>query len=176
MGQSNYRQLGEVIDLVEQMLNQHGDSLAQPVAEIIEGCFREYGLHLDGLESKDIAALKKRIGDLRGMQRNLARDLEGTDSTKAALLRDREQKLLMREEAQERKGEDRIHQMINAAQERLLAHKQQLDSIVAQDQDKLRELAEEMREGKDELYTENTTTVETLYENAKTALERQLDN
>jgi len=65
--------------------------MAQPVSEIIEGCFREYGLHLDGLERKDFSALKKRVGELRGMSKNLARDLEGADNSKAALLREREQ-------------------------------------------------------------------------------------
>ena len=82
MGQAGNRQLQEVIDLITQMSNHHSDSMSQPVGEIIEGCFREYGLHLEGLEKKDYAALKKRIGELRGMQKNLARDLETADNNR----------------------------------------------------------------------------------------------
>lgn len=67
LGQAGNRQLCEIIDLVEQMTNHHSDSLSQPVGEIIEGCFREYGQHLEGLEKADFAGLKKRIGELRGM-------------------------------------------------------------------------------------------------------------
>ena len=79
MGQANYRQLEEVLDLVRQMTNQHSDSLEQPVAEIIEGCFKEYAKHLDDLERTDMQSLKKRLGEMKGMLRNLAKDLEGAD-------------------------------------------------------------------------------------------------
>lgn len=163
MGRANYRQLEEVLDLIRQMTNQHNDSLDQPTAQIIEGCFREYANHLDDLERTDIASLKRRIGEMRGMKKNLANDLEGCDMHKTALLKEREQVLKMQDESQSRRGDDRIRQMINATSQRLLQHKQQLDAIVAHDQDKLRELAEELKYGKDDLYNDNATTVETLY-------------
>jgi len=65
--------------------------------------------------------------------------------------------------------------MIRGAQERILSHKQQLDSIVAQDKERLQQLADEIKMGKDELYTENTTTVETLYVETKATLDKQLE-
>ena len=89
LGQANYRQLEEVLELVRQMTNQHSDSLDQPMGEIIEGCFKEYAKHLDDLET-DMAALKKRLGEMKGMQRNLTRDLEEADQKKAVYLRERE--------------------------------------------------------------------------------------
>ena len=81
----------------------------------------------------------------------------------------------MREENDQRRGEQRIHQTIRGAQDRLLAHKQQLESIVAQDQDRLRELAEEIKQGKDELYNDNAAKIDTLYEESKAAQEIQLN-
>lgn len=120
MGQANYRQLEEVMELVRQMSNQHGDSLEQPANEIIEGCFKEYARHLDDLEKTDLAALKRRIGEMRGMQRNLQKDLEGSDQTKAVLLREREAALRKQEEDYERRDGDRIRSQITAVKNRLL--------------------------------------------------------
>ena len=175
MGQASNRQMGEVIDLIDQMTNHHSDSLAQPIGEIIEGCFREYGLHLEGLEKKDFAALKKRVGELKGMQKNLARDLEGADTGRQMLLREREEALIMRDEAAQNKGEMRIHQQIRNNQDRLLQHKQALESLVAFDKERLQETADEIKKGKDELYNENAQNVDSLYVEAKTALDTQLE-
>ena len=49
-----------------------------------------YGVHLKDLLAKDVASLKKRIGELGGMSKNLAKDLKETDRTKKALLHERE--------------------------------------------------------------------------------------
>ena len=43
----------------------------------------------------DISALKKRMGELKGMQNNLAKDLQETDRSKLILVREREQLLKM---------------------------------------------------------------------------------
>ena len=84
--------------------------------EIIAACFTTYGEHLDTLERKDIAALKKRIGELRGMQNNLAKDLQESDRQKAALLREREQLLFTTNNPNQRRGEDRLRLRVMDAQ------------------------------------------------------------
>ena len=61
--------------MVEQMAAHHENSLNQVSGDIIEQSFIEYGESLDELELKDINALKKRVGELKGMQKNLGRDL-----------------------------------------------------------------------------------------------------
>ena len=66
------------------MTLQHGDSLAQEVGHVIDGCFKEYGDHLEGLEKKDLDALKRRIGELKGMQKNIAMDLEHSEQSRKA--------------------------------------------------------------------------------------------
>ena len=62
------------------MINQHKESLEKPAGEMITNCFEEYGHTIDRMEQKDIKALKMRVGELKGMQKNLARDLEGSDN------------------------------------------------------------------------------------------------
>jgi len=57
------------------MIAHHKASLDQPIEEIIEGCFKHYADHLDGLEKTDVVALKRRVGELKGMQNGLAKDL-----------------------------------------------------------------------------------------------------
>ena len=47
----------EILDLVESISKHHGDSLEQPVGDIIAACFQRYGEHLDQLEGKDKTAL-----------------------------------------------------------------------------------------------------------------------
>ena len=66
------------------MTLQHSDSLAQEVGHVIDGCFKEYGHHLEGLEKKDLDALKRRIGELKGMQKNIAMDLEHSEQSRKA--------------------------------------------------------------------------------------------
>ena len=149
LGQANYRQLEEVLELARQMTNQHGDSLDQPMGEIIEGCFKEYAKHLDDLEKTDMAALKKRLGEMKGMQRNLTRDLDEADQKKAVYLREREAALQHHEDTQARRGEDKIRQQIRVLQERLLHHQQSLEAIVAAEGDRMKATAEECKLGKD---------------------------
>lgn len=77
--QSKKRLIEEVLALVAKMQEHHQVSMEKPVDEVIAACFKSYGVHLEDLEKKDIAALKKRIGDLNGMKNNLARDLREAD-------------------------------------------------------------------------------------------------
>jgi chemotaxis regulatin CheY-phosphate phosphatase CheZ len=77
--QSKKRMIEEVLALVAKMQEHHQDSMEKPVDEVIAACFKAYGFHLEDLEKKDIAALKKRIGDLNGMKNNLVRDLREAD-------------------------------------------------------------------------------------------------
>lgn len=102
--QSKKRQIEEVLALVAKMHEQHSDSMEQPADEVIGACFKAYGLHLEDLEKRDIQALKKRIGDLKGMQNNLARDLREADAAKTSLLHDREQDLVANNNPGERRG------------------------------------------------------------------------
>lgn len=74
-GQSQRKEIQEILDLMEQMRAHHENSLHQVSGDIIEQSFIEYGESLDELELKDINSLKKRVGELKGMQKNLARDL-----------------------------------------------------------------------------------------------------
>ena len=90
------------------MIAHHKVSLEQPVEEIIEGCFKDYADHLDGLEKLDISALKKRMGELKGMQNNLAKDLQETDRSKLILLREREQLLKMSGYSMQKRADDRL--------------------------------------------------------------------
>ena len=53
-------------------------------------------------------ALKQRIGNLKGMQNNLLRDLRDTDAHKANLLQDREQDLIANNNPGERCGGGRM--------------------------------------------------------------------
>ena len=93
-GQSKRRLIEEVLALVQKMQQQHTDSLEMPCSEVIEACFEAYGLHLEDLEKRDIHSLKRRIGELKGMQSNMARDLREADAIKTSLLQDREQDLI----------------------------------------------------------------------------------
>ena len=54
LGQANNRQINEVLALVTQMAGHHGDSLAQPIAHIIESSFKDYSALLVSLEMKDL--------------------------------------------------------------------------------------------------------------------------
>ena len=116
LGQAHRREIQEILDLVKQMATHHEDSLAQPAGEIIDQCFIEYGEHLEGLEKKDINALRKRVGELKGMQKNLARDLQDADSSKINLLRGRERIVVQNNEP--RRKDDRLRQNIMANQQR----------------------------------------------------------
>ena len=49
-----------------------------------------YSVKLEELESKDIMSLKKRIGELKGMEKGLKRDLQEADLTRTAIIRGRE--------------------------------------------------------------------------------------
>ena len=53
-------------------------------------------------------ALKQRIGNLKGVQNNLLRDLRDTDAHKANLLQDREQDLIANNNPGERRGGGRM--------------------------------------------------------------------
>ena len=64
-------------------------------------------MHLEDLEKKDIASLKKRIGELKGMGNNLAKDLSETDRTKKTLLHEREQDLIPNNNPGERRNDTR---------------------------------------------------------------------
>lgn len=68
------------------MEQHHKDSLEKPSEDILTACFKEYGSHLALLERKDINALKKRVAELKSMQRNLTRDLNDSDRQRTALL------------------------------------------------------------------------------------------
>lgn len=65
-----------------------------PSDEVIGACFKAYGVHLEDLEKRDIQSLKKRIGELKGMQNSLARDLREADAIKTSKLQEREQDLV----------------------------------------------------------------------------------
>lgn len=82
--------------------------MEQPSDEVIGACFKAYGLHLEDLEKRDLQALKKRIGELKGMQNNLARDLRDADAHRTNLLQDREQDLIANNNPGERRGGGRL--------------------------------------------------------------------
>ena len=84
--QAQSRQVDEVLGLVGEMIQQHSYSLGQTTDDIIEGCFKEYGEHLRTLEVADIDALKKRVGQLKGVQKKMSYDLRESDDTKKMLL------------------------------------------------------------------------------------------
>ena len=65
-----------MIGLIEEMTQHHDDSNNAVQREIISACFEFYGEYLGELEQKDIRSLKKRVGELRGMTKNLNRDLQ----------------------------------------------------------------------------------------------------
>ena len=46
------------------------------------------------MEMKDIAQLKKRLGELKGMQNNITRDIEECEQSRISLLREREHQLM----------------------------------------------------------------------------------
>ena len=85
-GQNKLRIIDEVLSLVAKMQQQHTDSLEMPSDEVISACFKAYGVHLEDLEKRDIQSLKKRIGELKSMQRNLTSDLKEADHLKTSLL------------------------------------------------------------------------------------------
>lgn len=76
MASRNYRQISDVVDLLEEMTQHHDDSNNAMTQDIIDACFEYYESYLGELEKKDIRALKKRLGELKGMQKNLTRDLQ----------------------------------------------------------------------------------------------------
>ena len=76
MASRNFRQIGDVINLMEEMTLHHDDSNNAMQKNIIDACFEYYGLYLGELEKKDLRALKKRLAELKGMQKNLTRDLK----------------------------------------------------------------------------------------------------
>jgi hypothetical protein len=61
-GQSERKEIDDIMKLVEQMAAHHENSLHQVSGDIIEQSFIEYGESLDELELKDIKALKNRVG------------------------------------------------------------------------------------------------------------------
>ena len=67
---------------------------------------------MEGLEKKDINALKKRGGELKGMQKNLGKDLQDADKTKINLLQEREHVVMQNNEP--RRNDDRLRQNIMA--------------------------------------------------------------
>lgn len=76
------------------MTQHHDDSNNAVQREIISACFEFYGEYLGELEQKDIRSLKKRVGELKGMTKNLNRDLQEQDREKVSLLQQRDQILV----------------------------------------------------------------------------------
>ena len=60
------------------------------------------------LEKKDIRGLKRRLGELRGMQKNLTRDLQEQDREKISLLREREQILVSNNNPLIKRSDDKL--------------------------------------------------------------------
>ena len=154
------------------MQTQHSDSLEQPVDEVIGACFKAYGVHLEDLEKKDIASLKKRIGELKGMGNNLAKDLSETDRTKKTLLHEREQDLIPNNNPGERRNDTRARLRVQGMMNDL---EQKKEDLMSMEQDYLKEQAEEMKQGADQLYEVNYSAVHDLYDKAKEALQHSLD-
>ena len=77
MASRNYKQISDVVALMEEMILHHDDSNNMIPKDIIDACFEYYADYLGELEKKDVRALKHRVGELKGMQKNLTRDLQG---------------------------------------------------------------------------------------------------
>ena len=124
------------------------------------------------MEKKDIAQLKKRLGELKGMQNNISKDLEDCEHSRASLLREREHQLM---EMSHSGGVNRSHsRRENRLKMRVLAAlelvEQSKTSMMGIDQEMLQKIAEEMKMGNDKLYHENRTDVLNIYNSSNLSL------
>ena len=151
------------------MLAQHQTSLGQPSDDIIEGCFKEYAEHLRGLEQADINVLKKRIGQLKGMQKSLNYDLRETDENKKLLLRQHEDIIVKKSDPnalENKRKASKLRTMVMNTQRQIDEHR----GIYAGLQDKLEEYFEDVKMGCDDLAGQNRADVLRLYGEAEVAL------
>lgn len=149
-GQNKRRIIDEVIALVHQMQQQHSDSLEMPCDEVIGACFKAYGAHLGDLEARDIKSLRKRIGELKSMQRNLGDDLKAADQLRTSLLQERDQELIPNNYStmERRGGIGGLQGKINSKRNDIEGFKERLPMA---DQEEL----EELKQGNDQLHEVN---------------------
>ena len=93
---------------MEEMTQHHDNANNAMQQDVIDACFEYYGEYLDELEKKDIRQLKKRLGELKGMQKNLTRELQEQDQEKMNLLREREQILLSNNNPMTKRSDDKL--------------------------------------------------------------------
>ena len=67
MASRNFKQISDVITLMEEMTVHHDDANNAMQKDVIDSCFEYYAAYLAELEKKDVRALKKRLGELKGM-------------------------------------------------------------------------------------------------------------
>ena len=99
-----------------------------PSDEVISACFKAYGVHLEDLEKRDLQSLKKRINELKSMQRNLQNDLQEADHLKTSLLQEREQDLIPNNynTGERRGGVSGLQGQINSRKDKIAYAKERL--------------------------------------------------
>lgn len=114
--------------------------------------------------------MKKRLGELKGMQKNLTRDLQDSDREKLNLLREREQLLVANNNPIAKRNEDRLRLRCQGKIDEVETAKK----WVLADQEKLVEIAVEMKEGCDRLYNMNKTDITQNHEKLKIEYDEKL--
>lgn len=155
---------------MEEMTVHHDDSNNQLQKDIIDACFEQYSDYLGELEKKDLRALKKRLGELKGMQKNLTRDLQDTDREKMSLLRERETLLVANNNPLAKRNEDRLRIRCQGKMDEV----ENAKKWVLSDRERLVEIAAEMKEGNDKLYDTNKSDITQNHERLKAGQDEKL--
>lgn len=166
----NYKQISDVIALMEEMTVHHDDSNSQLQKDIIEACFEQYSDYLGELEKKDVRSLKKRLGELKGMQKNLTRDLQDSDREKMGLLRERETLLVANNNPLAKRNEDRLRIRCQAKMDEVDNTKKWILS----DRERLVEIAAEMKEGNEKLFNSNKSDILQNHDRLKAGQDEKL--
>ena len=115
-------------------------------------------------------ALKKRLGELKGMQKNLTRDLQDTDREKMGLLRERETLLVANNNPLAKRNEDRLRIRCQSKMDEV----ENAKKWVLADRERLVEIAAEMKEGNDKLYNTNKSDITKNHERLKVGQDEKL--
>ena len=75
----------DVMSLINRMIEHHRESNAAHKQDVLDQAFEMYAFKLASLEKKDITSLKQKVGDLKGMEKRLRRDLDEAGHIRTAI-------------------------------------------------------------------------------------------